>query len=82
MQIPLYGLTVLASLQNSPAFRYSRRVLMIVIFATGVWMLFSAFHNKRFHWRGGGEMPLWWGRLSSFLAGIFLMWAVVHFWNR
>lgn len=82
MHMPIYGFTVLASLQNSPTFRYSRKVLLIVIFATGVCMLYSAFHNKRFHYRGGGVMPPWWGRLSSFLAGIFLMWTVVHFWNR
>ncbi len=82
MQMPLYGFTVLASLRNSPALSYSRKVFLIVIFATGAWMLYSAFHNKRFHYRGGGVMPLWWGRLSSFLAGIFLMWTVVHFWNR
>ncbi len=48
MQMPLYGLTFLSSLQDSPAFRYSRKVLLIVMFATGVWMLFSVFHNKRF----------------------------------
>jgi hypothetical protein len=82
MEMPVYGFTVLAALENSPAFRYSRKALLIVIFATGVGMLYSAFHNKRFHYRGGGVMPLWRGRLSSFLAGIFLMWTVVHFWNR
>jgi ABC-type enterobactin transport system permease subunit len=82
MQMPPYGFIVLASLQNSAAFHYSHKVLLIVIFATGAWMLYSAFHKKRFHYRGGGVMPLWWGRLSSFLGGIFLMWAVVHFWNR
>jgi len=82
MQMTLCAFTVLASLENSPVFRYSRKVLLIAIFATGVWMLYSAFHNKRFHYRGGGVMPLWQGRLSSFLAGIFVMWIVVHFWNR
>jgi hypothetical protein len=52
MQMPLQGFTVLASLKNSRAFGYSRKVLSIEIFATGVWMLYSAFHNQRFHDRG------------------------------
>jgi len=45
-------------------------------------MLYSAFHNKRFHYRGGAPMPLWLGRLSSLLTGLFLMWTTIHFWSR
>jgi hypothetical protein len=48
MQMPFYGFPVLASLENSRALRDSRKALLMVIFATGRWMLYSAFHISAF----------------------------------
>jgi len=75
-------LTIAAGFQSSPAVYVLRRLLLCLLFLSGVWMLRSAFHAKRFHYRGGRPMPLWLGRLTSILGGIFLMSATIYAWNR
>lgn len=75
-------LTIAARLQSSPGLYVIRKLALCLLFLSGVWILYSAFRAKRFHYRGGRPMPLWLGRLTSILGGILLMLATIYVWNR
>jgi hypothetical protein len=75
-------LTVAADLQSSPVPYVARKLTLCLLFLSGAWMLHSAFRAKRFHYRGGRPMPLWLGRLMSFVVGIFIILVVIYVWNR
>lgn len=75
-------LAISAGFESSLVLYVIRKLALCLFFLTGAWMLYSAFHAKHFHYRGGRLMPLWLGRLTSFLAGIFVMSVAVYLWNR
>ena len=72
----------LADLVASPhslAFRLFRTLVLCLI---GAQFIFSGVTRKSFHWRMGGPMPTWLGRVVLIAFGLFFLGSTFLFWNK